>query len=478
MKAASERGGGDFNLLFSRAKEVGELIRDWAEDEEIIVLGHYDADGISATSIISSLVRAFGGSFQARVVEQLGPEEISDVESAEKPVVMVDLGSGYMSSLRGRFKSGLAIIDHHIPECGTSSGILQLNPHECGYEGHWEISASGLAYFVAKASGANSKGMIPVAIVGALADLQDKNRERKLLSLNSLIVNEGIELGLIEEREDLLFFRRETKPIHRALAESYMTPLPGITGNKEAAYNFVNSLGIKVKDGERWRTLAELSDAEKSRMLVGLLTLLSSEFKKEVVDLPFIGNVYTLLKEDRGSPLRDAREFGYLLNSLGRTGKAAIGIAICLGVRGDILNSAEEAAREYSNKIRDSLNRVLSAPGAIEKQGRLTITRGEGIVDPSALSALTNMLSNSCLLEEGTAILAFALRDGNTLKVSARASESLTRGGKNLGNIMAASAAEVGGQGGGHSVAAGATIPKKGLRKFIELVKESLEIAT
>ncbi|MEM2842056.1 MAG: DHH family phosphoesterase [Thermoproteota archaeon] len=467
----------DFNLLFSRAKEVGDRIKDWAESEEIIILGHYDADGIAATSIVASLVTTFGGSFQARPLEQLSIEEISNVEAAEKPVVMTDLGSGYISMLHDRLKTGLVIIDHHIPERDTLGDIMQLNPHEFGYEGHWEISASGLAYFVAKASGANSKGMIPVAIIGALSDLQDKNRERKLQSLNSLIVNEGIELGLIEEKEDLLFFRRETRPIHRALAESYMIPIPGITGNEEAAYNFVNSLGIKVKEGERWRTIAELSEAEKNKMLVGLLTLLSSEFKTKVSDLPFIGNVYTLLKEDRGSPLRDAREFGYLLNSLGRTGKAAVGVAICLGMRGSILEVAEEAVREYSIKIRDSLNKVLSAPGAIEKQDGLVVIRGEGIVDPNTLSALTNMLSNSFLVGDVLVILAFALKDEKTLKVSARASGVFVESGKSLGDMMAAYATKLGGQGGGHSIAAGATIPRKNIHKFIELVKGSLGTA-
>jgi|YelNatPaOPRAMG01_1025707.scaffolds.fasta_scaffold71978_2 single-stranded-DNA-specific exonuclease len=474
MKVAKENR--DFNLLFSRAKEVGERIKEWVENEEIIILGHYDADGIAAMSIMASLVRTFGGSFQARPLEQLSSEEIIDVEAAEKPVIMTDLGSGYISMLYGRVKSGLVIIDHHIPESSIHLDIMQLNPHEFGYEGHWEISASGLAYFVAKASGANSKGMIPVAIVGALSDLQDKNKERKLLSLNSLIVNEGIELGLIDEKEDLLFFRRETRPIHRALAESYMIPIPGITGNEEAAYNFINSLGIKVKEGERWRTIAELSEAEKNRMLVGLLTLLSSEFKAEVNEIPFIGNVYTLLKEDRGSPLRDAREFGYLLNSLGRTGKAATGVAICLGVRGNIIDRAEEAVKEYSLKIRDSLSKVLSAPGAIEKQGELVIIRGEGIVDPNALSALTNMLSNSLLMKDSSVILAFALRDESTLKVSARASDMFVRSGRSLGDMMAAFASKLDGQGGGHSVAAGATIPRKNLRKFVEMVKESLGI--
>ena len=472
----ADKGRG-FNALLSRAREVGEFIRDRAERDEILILGHLDADGITATSLIAMLVRLMGGSFQTRSLEQLGPKELEEAASIEKPVVMVDMGSGSISTLSGKMGSGLVVIDHHVPERDTAGDVLQLNPHEFGYEGHWEISASGLAYLVCKAAGVNAKSAAPVAVVGALADLQDKNKERKLNSLNSLIVNDGIELGVVEEKEDLLFFGRETRPIHKALANSYIVPIPNITGNEEAAYILLSNLGIKVKEGERWRTISELSEEEKKKLLVGLMTLFADELKAQVMDLPFVGKVYNLLREDRRSPLRDAREFGYLLNSLGRTGRAALGVAICLGVRGRVLESAEEASREYSAKIRDSLNKVLNVPGAVARHGNLVVIRGEGIIDANLLSPVANMLSNSLMMTEDSLLLAFADQTEDTLKVSARAPETLVRRGISAGNIMAASASRLGGQGGGHPVAAGASIPKKQLQKFIELVMEQYERA-
>ena len=74
-------------------------------------------------------------------------------------------------------------------------------------------------------------------------------------------------------------------------------------------------------------------------------------------------------------------------------------------------------------------------------------------------------------------ILAFAEADDG-IKVSARAPKSLIDRGLDLSKIMSVAAESVGGMGGGHNVAAGATIPegKEGvfLEKVDELVADAL----
>jgi RecJ-like exonuclease len=56
-------------------------------------------------------------------------------------------------------------------------------------------------------------------------------------------------------------------------------------------------------------------------------------------------------------------------------------------------------------------------------------------------------------------ILAFARKSDEETKVSARGTGTLVRKGLDLSRVMGEASAAVGGKGGGHDVAAGATIP-------------------
>jgi RecJ-like exonuclease len=66
-------------------------------------------------------------------------------------------------------------------------------------------------------------------------------------------------------------------------------------------------------------------------------------------------------------------------------------------------------------------------------------------------------------------MLAFADSDGDA-KVSARGTQDLVRRGLNLADAIEACATKVGGMGGGHNIAAGATIPDGAKDEFLELM--------
>ena len=72
-------------------------------------------------------------------------------------------------------------------------------------------------------------------------------------------------------------------------------------------------------------------------------------------------------------------------------------------------------------------------------------------------------------------IFAFAKTEEGDLKVSSRGNLSLVKQGLNLSEIMRLSAQYVGGEGGGHDIAAGATIPLKTEKLFLEQIKTTLE---
>ncbi|MFA6668994.1 MAG: DHH family phosphoesterase, partial [Candidatus Methanomethylophilaceae archaeon] len=71
----------------------------------------------------------------------------------------------------------------------------------------------------------------------------------------------------------------------------------------------------------------------------------------------------------------------------------------------------------------------------------------------------------------GLPIIAFADSDDG-VKVSARAEKGMAERGLNLSEIMKKASSMVGGFGGGHNVAAGATIPGDKKEEFLEIVED------
>ena len=68
-------------------------------------------------------------------------------------------------------------------------------------------------------------------------------------------------------------------------------------------------------------------------------------------------------------------------------------------------------------------------------------------------------------------MIAFADADDG-IKVSARADKSLGEKGLDLSKVMSEASEKVGGYGGGHNIAAGATIPEECKERFLDIVED------
>jgi RecJ-like exonuclease len=75
-------------------------------------------------------------------------------------------------------------------------------------------------------------------------------------------------------------------------------------------------------------------------------------------------------------------------------------------------------------------------------------------------------------------ILAFARTPEGSLKVSARGTHDLVSSGLDLAEALSAAAKKVGGVGGGHNIAAGATIPRDAKDTFLALVDQAVSDQT
>jgi len=475
LGASTADEGDRFQGLLERAEGAAGLIRERIKDGSVIhIASHLDADGLAAAGIMGKALSRGGGSFRIRIESQMDENTVKEL-AGEKPALTVftDLGSGYLDILR----SGLAglpavVLDHHQPVGEEAENLVQVNPHLHGIDGARDLSGAGVAYLVAEALDGANRDLACLAVVGALGDIQDKYGQRGLGGLNGRIVEAGVEAGCLEVKTDLLFFGRETRPIHQALAYTTEPFIPGISGEEDRSLALLTGLKIPPKHGERWRALRDLSEEEKKTLFSALADYLTSKGFSGSLALNLIGTVYTLPQEEPWTPLRDAREFASLLNATGRTERPGLGVALCMGDRGAALEEANAALEEYRRAITRYLSWLTEEPGRIQELDHTYVVRGDSFIPEKIIPALASILSNSLPKPEKPLIAFSTIPEENAARISARAPGLSPGSGLNLGEVMRIAAEKFSGRGGGHDVAAGAQVPVELLEPFLKFVDD------
>jgi len=462
-----------FEALFRSVYEAGKAIHSLATRGEYIrVVSHHDADGLAAAGILTETLTRMGAYFRVRITKQIDEQLIQELASeGPSPIIFTDLGSGYLDLLKAKLSNiEVVILDHHQLSGDPFPKLVHANPHICGLEGSKEISGAGMAYLTAKAVDKANIDLAYLAVVGALGDLQDKNSDRKLLGLNEEIVKDGVNAGCLVTDTDLLLFGRETRPVHKALAYTTVPFIPGLSGEEDKCLGFLINLGINLKRDDRWATLSDLKSEDKQRIFSEIAKFLTTRGLPGSVPMSLIGTVYTLTREDRLAPLRDAREYASLLNACGRMDKGGLALSICIGDRGDALKEAIQLLDDYKKIIAKYMDWLVNTPGAIRELKSIYAVKGGDLIDEKMLSTVTSILATSPLISHDKPIIASTLASNNSLKVSGRMSEALVEKGLNLGSILQTASEKFSGMGGGHNVAAGAQIPSECEDEFLEFV--------
>jgi len=271
-----------------------------------------------------------------------------------------------------------------------------------------------------------------------------------------------------------MLYGRETRPLHKALAYTTNPYVPGLSGEEDKCLAFLTNLGLEVKKGDRWRAVNDLSGEEKQLLFSEIAKYMVAKRLPSKAVMNLIGTVYTLVQEDRGTPLRDGREYSSLLNACGRMSKTGLGVAIGLGNRLTALAEALEIYSKYKKTLSDYLEWVSSTPRSIERHEHIYVINGSGVIDELMLSTVASIITSSGLLEEPKPIIAITDAEGVMMKISGRLPDELRESDLNLGTIFHEASKLFGGVGGGHDVAAGAQVPKEREAEFIKFVDEKV----
>jgi len=314
-----------------------------------------------------------------------------------------------------------------------------------------------------------NRDLSELAIIGAIGDSQTGSigPHWGLMGLNREILKDAEITKKIKVMKGLRLWGRYTRPIHKALQFSVDPFIPEVSGSETGAIHFLQEAGIETKrpDGS-WRTLSELSHDETRKLSSGIIKerIMSGSDNPDWI----FGDVYELI--DKDEDFRDANEFATMLNGCGKMDQSYAGIAICLnniGYYPDVRKILESYRREIGRGV-DWIRKNRDIIRATEHADY--ILAGSRISE-HIISNVVSIINKSCLLPDDChkPVFAFADTDDGRIKVSARMDDSLAEKGLNLKEILETVTRTTGGEGGGHIAAGGATIPKEGLERFIEM---------
>jgi len=199
----------------------------------------------------------------------------------------------------------------------------------------------------------------------------------------------------------------------------------------------------------------EFTEEELKKFASVLALELAKQGSLSVID-SLIGDTYILNNE----VVSNIYDFINILNACGKEDKPGLGIALCMRDA----SVAEEALRTAREHQRMLISELKAAEHLVKSKQNIRYiimddAKGTGIV----AGTMTRYLYSDKPF--------VTLNDvEGKIKISARGTRKLVSAGLDLAAALREASAQVGGMGGGHDIASGATIPKGTAMRFIDLV--------
>ncbi|SFC26960.1 RecJ-like exonuclease [Halobiforma haloterrestris] len=460
--------------------------------DRVLLASHIDADGLTSAAIAAQALERAGLPFETVFEKQLDEDAIAAIAATDYDTVLfTDFGSGQLDVIGDHEDAGAftpVIADHHQPADRETE--YHLNPLLFGIDGASELSGAGASYVLARAladvtetttavatdggaastaARADNRDLAALAVVGAVGDMQASGGE--LRGANERIVEEGVDAGVLETGKDLALYGKQTRPLPKLLEYATDVGIPGISGDEDGSLRFLEDLDLELRreDGE-WRRWSGLTSEEKQTVASALVRrAVSRGVPAKKID-QLVGTSYVLSAEPVGTELRDASEFSTLLNATARYERADVGLGVCLGNRSDALERARKLLRNHRRNLSEGID-LITREGVTHEE-HLQWFHAEDRIRETIVGIVAGMAMGNEGISRSKPIVAFAEKTDDEVKVSARGTHGLVRDGLDLSTVMTEASRAVDGDGGGHDVAAGATVPAGRETEFVERADE------
>ncbi|VVB76236.1 DHHA1 domain protein [Candidatus Tiddalikarchaeum anstoanum] len=418
----------------------------------ILLLSHLDADGLTSASIIALFLKKMDKTFTVRIIKQL--ENINEIKETKSDLVIItDMGSGQFGLLKEVINERkIIIIDHHqVQDQFEHENLVHFNP--ALYDD--TISASGVSYIVIKGLNPGFEDKSYLSLIGAIGDNQF---EEGFKGLNLELLNDFVEKGIIKKIKGLNVFGRVSKPVHEALSNNFDLIIPGVNGNESAAIQLLSDINIDLKNSDgSWKTLANMSEQEMKKLVTNIIMRRISHN----LDPNIISDVLEISNES--GLTSDLKEWSVLLNSSGRQGFQSLGVLLNMGYKSYALPKIDDLLKEYRKTLTKSLEYVKMNSLLLND---LLVIDGKSEIPDTMIGTVIGMALNSMEYDTINTIIGFADRENET-KVSCRTKTSI-----NIGEVLAKVCKKLNFKGGGHKKAGGAVISKESKELFLNSFSE------
>jgi single-stranded DNA-specific DHH superfamily exonuclease len=406
-----------------------EAVDILGDQDFIRIVSHYDADGITAAGIMCNALLRAGKKFHATLLARLDEDFIGKLER-DVLVLICDMGSA-QPDLINEMDSNVIVLDHHSPV--GKLNCSHINPHLVGIDGVFEMSASGVAYALANRIGENDD-LAGLAIAGAIGDKQPMS------GTNKEILLEAVGNGVIATKEGLNIGDGDIREILEYSTDPYLD----MSGDPERIDEFLSSLGLSG-------SVRNFSEDELSRLRDAILSKMNCP--EDVIESL---NVVYLFKNE---VIRNAIDFVRLINAPGRVGKSGLALSLCLRDDGGV-DEAYHLYITFQKKLISALK--IAERNILEDENIRYVYTDERHIT----SALASTLVRYVFMDKPLLVLN---RLPEKVKMSARGAKELVSHGLDLAKMMKGASERVGGVGGGHNIASGASIPRGREEEFIRI---------
>lgn len=425
----------ELEKLINLAKNAADKIR---KHNFVRIVSHNDADGLSSAGIMAHALLRAGIRFQLSItgrVDEALIEEINRSISRSELVIFCDMGSG-QPELINKVAADVIVLDHHKP-VGQSRAKVVVNAHIVGIDGATGISASGTCYLVAREMNASNVDLAGLAIAGTVGDRQ------LFHTANAFILEEALKAKVVSVRRGLKVGNGDLTDVLAYSTEPFLD----ITGYPEKVREFLSQLGLSGN-------IEELPEEAVIKLVNAVALKLARQASPEAVEA-VIGEVLLMDTE----LVKNVYDFISVLSSCGKQKIYGLALAICLRDR-EVVDDALSLSKEHEKKL------TLDIRENVEK-----IHKGENIwyiITADAVS--TGNLASTVVryLHPELPFICVNESEG-ILKVSARGTRELVSKGLDLSFALREAANAVGGNGGGHNVASGASIPLGSAEEFLSI---------
>jgi len=425
--------------LLTTLSHAADLVRG---HDFIQIYSHYDADGVSAASIIAQTLLREGKEFRATLFTTLNDYNMDIIRSTKADcIIITDLGASYIDQLDA-MKQDIVVLDHHTI-ISEAQRVCYANPHLYGIDGMTSGCGATMALLFSVTMNERNWDLVQVAFAGIAGDRQHING---LTGLNTYLLDQGKKRGFIEEMPGSLI------PSGELMTQLFLATDPyirGVSGDEAGVAKLLDDAGI-----DHGKSYMDLTEEEKRKLSSLIAVRLTQQGMLEQSMNEIARTRYFLKGFDM-----DAEYLSSVLNSCGRSGFGGMGISAGMGDRKSIdmgANLMKEADRELV------LNMV-----ELDKKGLNQREHFQWF--DSSDSGYTGMLcgiSMQCIGDPNKPTIGMN-RSKEPVNLSSRGMWVQLDRGINLAVAMREACAAVGGEGGGHRIAAGGSIPSEKVEEFL-----------